>query len=126
MYQEDNMHIAECLNIKENNNIICKYSIEIESIYDNEYIDIKIFDDKLEYRNDVKLKNKKIVKICGIVKSAFEEYLENKIVTLYKEVQRGYNIEVIEIAHGITDSMGMFMFIELYDEENINYRVKLA
>lgn len=126
MYQDGNINIAECLNRKENNNIICKYNMEVESIYDNEYVNIKIFDDKSDYRNDIKLKNKKIVKICGVVKSNLEECLENKIVILYKEIQRGYNIEVIEVARAITDSMGMFMFIELYCEENINYRVKLA
>ncbi|MGL5416302.1 MAG: hypothetical protein ACRDAU_11630 [Clostridium sp.] len=126
MYQNGNINIAECLNKNADSNIICKYKIEIESIYDNEYIDIKIFDNKLDYRNDVKLSDKKIVKICGDVKSTIDECLENKIVILYREIQRGYNIEVIEVARAITDSMGMFMFIELYSEENTNYRVKLA
>lgn len=126
MYQDSNITVAECLNIKEKNNIICKYEIEVESIYDNAYINIKILNNRSDYRNDVKLKSKNIVKIGGVVKNKFEEYLEDKIVILYKEIQRGYNIEVIEIGRAITDSMGMFMFIELYCEENINYRVKLA
>lgn len=126
MYQDSNITVAECLNMKEKNNIICKYEIKVESIYDNAYINIKILSNKSDYRNDIKLKNKNIVKIYGVVKDKFEEYLEDKIVILYKEIQRGYNIEVIEIGRAITDSMGMFMFIELYCEENTNYRVKLA
>lgn len=116
---------AECLNLNDKDKIIGKYKITLETIYENQYSNVNCTKDRIDYKIDFKVKEKLIVKICGFVKEN-DIIVENKIVVLYKEIQSGYNIDVIEVAKALTDRMGMFTFIQPYIEENINYKVKIA
>lgn len=120
-----NYKIAECLNLKDKDKIECKYSISLETIYENQYSDVHYAKDKVDYKIDFKFKEKTIVKIYGEVKEN-GICLENKIIVLYKEIQRGYSTEVVEVGKTLTDYMGIFTFIQPYCEENIIYRVKVA
>lgn len=117
--------IAECLNLNDRDKIDSKYKIILETVYENQYSNIKCNKDEIDYKVDFKFKKKSIVKIYGFVKEN-NNVVENKIVILYKEIQRGYNTDVIEVAKTLTDFMGTFMFIQPYYEDNINYRVKIA
>ena len=117
--------IAECLNLNDRDKIDSKYKIILETVYENQYSNIKCNKNEIDYKVDFKFKKKSIVKIYGFVKEN-NNVVENKIVILYKEIQRGYNTDVIEVAKTLTDFMGTFMFIQPYYEDNINYRVKIA
>lgn len=107
-------------------NLSCRYKIEFKTIFENEYKNIKLVNGKIDNKMDFILKNKNIIKIYGYVEDENKKYVEGAVVILYKEIQRGYNVETIEVAEIITDCTGMFVFIEPYYCDNINYKVKLA
>lgn len=102
------------------------YKIELKTIFENEYKNIRLMDSKEDNKIDIILKNKKIIKIYGCVEDENKLGIEGAIVILYKEIQRGYNIDKIEVGEIITDCTGMFVFIEEYIDDNINYKVKLV
>lgn len=117
--------LAECININDKDKIVCRYNIEIETIYNNSYTNIKINDNETDYRIDVKLKNKKIFLIYGEIRSVSNKCLKDRIAILYKEIHQGYKCELLELGKISSDSMGMFMFIQDYDEGNFNYKIKV-
>ncbi|MGL5380753.1 hypothetical protein [Clostridium sp.] len=106
-----------------NKKLSLEYTIIVEYIFDNSYVDIDICKCTDDYKLDIILKTKEIVKICGIVKDLEGKIVEGQIVTLLKEIHRGYGVDRIQDGDAITDSSGMFTFIRKDITPGITYKV---
>lgn len=118
--------VYESLNKYSKINGMLKYNIIIEPLFISNYEDITTCKEKQDYKVDVILKTKQVVKIYGTARDLNSQILRGVRVFLYKEIHRGYMIDKIQDGYDITDYNGNFTFIREDIEPGTAYKVLLC
>ena len=106
---------------------ICDYVIEESEHMSNEYIDISNINyNESTCRVDCVLNKIKYLKIYGYVRDKNRNSCSGVFVNLFKQVIRNSNIEYLDKAQAITDSIGYFQFIIYRNYDKENYLVKIS
>ena len=106
---------------------ICDYVIEECEHMSNEYVDISNINyNELTCRVDCVLNKIKYLKIYGYVRDEHRKSCSGVFVNLFNQVVKNNNIEYLDRAGTITDSIGYFQFVIYRNYDKENYLVKIS